>query len=438
MARSLSRLFAFVGLLLALVWSGIATACPQARPTQADGSSFDLVVAMREKARPFTFFDDGGAQAGFAVALWEDVVETVRVPDGAGGTRVPTVQIVRCDTIDAQELALMSGRIDVVISPLTITSTRMQRYDFSQQYISSGLALAVPARSDINFSTAKTILKETVFSGTVAAAVLGFLSLNLVVALLIRWILFSPEERHAGGQLGACVRAGLEALMRTIGLRGIADGYSSAPAKVFEIFLAVVGTALSATILGILTSAFVGSVGTQDEIPARALPPLNIATLNCSTAQNLLQRQYLTYFESLPLDDGRRSPVAHRVIDLGCTPTPDDGPLPKYDQIEDFTGGVTLTRSWAEAMGLLAEGKVDAVLGDWVALTYLSRRDYAGKIDVLDNVYRNEPYGWGISRASVSEDVRRQIDSALIDQMRDSAWRGKLERLLGQGSVSPN
>lgn len=416
----------------------MAQACPQERPVGADGGAFDLVVAVRQKAEPFTFFETDGTPRGFALELWERVVDTIRLPDGAGGTRAPSVDIVRCDTIDAQELALIDGRIDVVISPLTITSERMNSYDFSQQYISSGLALAVPTRAGINFDTAKGILRDTVFSGTVAAAILGFLTFNLIVAFLIRWILFSPEEQHAGGRVGEWIRAGLEAVMRTVGLRGIGDSYRGPMAKIFEIFLAVVGTALSATVLGILTSAFVGATGAQDRVPAARLPAMQIATLNCSTAQLLMQEEYFQYFERLPVDDPRREAIAIRVEELACTPTPDDGPLPTFDLIEGFSGGVVLTSSWAEAMELLATEQVEAVLGDWVALTYLSRQDYAAKIDVLPNVYRNEPYGWGISRASVSEDIRRDIDRALIDQMRDVKWRSDLENLLGQGSVSPN
>lgn len=419
----------------------VAQACPEVRPVQADGSPYDLVVAIREKAEPFTYFGTDGDMRGFALELWGRVAADLTLPGG----RAPSVHMVRCDTIGVQEKALVAGRIDVVISPLTITAKRMESYDFSQQYISSGLALAVPTRAGINFDTAKAILRDTVFSGTVAAAILGFLSFNLIVALMIRWILFSPEERHAGGRVGEWIRAGLEAVMRTVGLRGIGDGYKGPVAKLFEIFLAVVGTALSATVLGILTSAFVGSMGDQNRVPATNLPAMRIATLNCSTGQEMLQAEYRDFVDRMAQSDARRPPLMSRADALDCTPTPDTEPLPMFDPIEGFSGGITVTASWAAAMELLATGQVEAVLGDWVALTYLSRRNHGGALEVLPNFYRNEPYGWGITRAEtaqgvryVSEDLRGQIDKALIREMRGKSWREDLEKQLGQGSVSPN
>jgi ABC-type amino acid transport substrate-binding protein len=332
----------------------------------------------------------------------------------------------------------VAGRIDVVISPLTITSRRMEKYDFSQQYISSGLSVAVPARNAINFDTASKIIKETLFSSTVAAAVIGFLSFNLVMAALIRWILFSPNDHHAGGRFGVWMRAILEALMRTIGLRGVDGEYKSALSKLFEIFMAVVGTALSATILGILTSAFVGSVGDQEEIKANKLVSMRVATLHCSTAQDLLHSQYVTFARALSLDNPATDLVNDRVSAMSCVRSDGDQSIPTFDPIPGINGEVHLVDSWPAAMELLAQGRVDAVLGDWVALTYLSRQGFGGKIDVLPNVYRNEPYGWGISRTSVNEEIRRDIDSALINNMRDVTWRRKLEGALGAGSVSPN
>lgn len=431
MSRSHFRHLTVASLVVATLWGSLAQACPQVRP---EG---DLIVGARKDARPVTYFEDGTAK-GFAVNLWNDVVGSLSVPDGQGGTRPPDYTIVECETIDAQELALQEGRIDVIISPLTITSERMDKYDFSQRILSSGLSVAVPTQSAINFKTATKIITETLFAQKVALAVLGFLAFNFVAALFIRWLLFSPEDRHAGGKIGAAIRAGLEAIMRTLGLRGVSDGYKGATSKVFEIFLAIVGTILSATILGILTSAFVGAVGEQNGIPKSQLPPKRVATLNCSTAQALLQVEYRNYVHKYSNQDTIHDGLTKRAEDLNCTPTPDDGPLPTFDTIAGFPGEVTLTRSWAEAMKLLAEDKVDVVLGDWVAMTYLSRHDFAHKVDVLPKFYRNEPYGWGISRVHVSEDIRRDIDQALIKEIRDVKWRTKLEIALGSGSVAPN
>ena len=136
-------------------------------------------------------------------------------------------------------------------------------------------------------------------------------------------------------------------------------------------------------------------------------------------------------------NDPRIEAIRARARALRCDRTARDEPLPEYAPIEGFSGQVIVAGSWPSTMRLLSEGKVDAVLGDWVAMTYLSRKVYDGAIDVLPQVFRNEPYGWGIS-PDVDPDLRRQIDRALIHEMRHSSWRPTLEAQLGAGSVSPN
>lgn len=409
-----------------------ALACPTTRP---DG---DIIVSLRDNAEPFSFFENGDAPAGFAYDLWRRVERSLSVPDGVGRSVAPEVTFVACNTIDGQELGLVTGRIDVVIAPLTITSERMLSYDFSQQYLSSGLALALPPSNAIDFSQAKDIVVETIFHPTVAQAVVLFLSFNLLMAFLIRWLLFGGQDGQAT-RASIWLRSLLESIIRTIGLRGVGDGYSTATAKVLEIFLAIVGTALSATLLGVLTSAFVGSVGGQQKVPALALTRMSIATLDCSTAQALLLTEYRKRLEEVERGSDLARALSTRVEQLVCRPEDPERDDISVDDHPLLDGSVTLVSSWRAAANLLADGEVDGVLGDWIALTYLSRQDtYENQIAVQPNAYRNEPYGWGISRTSVSEDLRRQIDRALIQQMRNRNWRKRLEDVLGTGSVSPN
>lgn len=425
--------FFLVTFVYAMSWfGGSAWACPTERP---DG---DLVVALRGDAEPFSFFDDNNDPAGFAYDLWKRVERSLQVPDGRGGSTSPDVTFVACNSIDGQEVGLVEGRIDVVIAPLTITARRMQSYDFSQQYLSSGLTLAQPPSSAIDFEQAKNIVVETFLHPTVAQAVVLFLTFNLVMAFLIRWVLFASEE-SGSGRLSVWLKSLLESIIRTIGLRGVGDEYSTAVAKVLEIFLAVVGTALSATLLGVLTSAFVGSVGGEQRVAASQLTKMKIVTLDCSTAQELLRTEYNTRLSTAARGTAEYDALQLRVDELECNaadPQRDD--ITVHDD-PALDGSVKLVASWRQAANLLIEGEVDGVLGDWIALTYLSRQDgYRGQMAVLPSVYRNEPYGWGISRASVPVELRREIDRALIREMRKREWRKTIEDVLGTGSVSPN
>lgn len=422
---------------LCLVFSilaGSATAdCAQKTPDEP------IIVALRQ-AEPFTSITQDGRPEGFSADLWQRVYQNMmqdRASPLAGGK--PALSYVVLDTIDEQEAALKNCDVDLVISPLTITASRLQSHDFSQQYLSSGLALAVPVSSAIDFRSVIATVRQTLGQSSVLVAILGFLSFNLLMAYAVRRYLLAPPERQGHGIFGINAHHLLEATTRTIALRGVGDGYTTATAKLLEIFMAVVGTALSATIFGILTSAFVGSIGTQKAIEAEKLVTLRVATLKCSTAQDFLAEQYVALRKTIGQDDPLRPILEARIDWLGCAQgAPVEGPA-EMQESGGLPGAVLLTRSWHDAARRLATGEVDAVLGDWVALTYLSRQGiFADQMEVLPTVFRNEPYGWGIARREGAQGFRNAIDSGLIAEMRSNHWRSDLERVLGAGSISPN
>ncbi|WP_195822718.1 transporter substrate-binding domain-containing protein [Roseobacter sp. MH60115] len=392
----------------------------------------DLVVAVRS-AEPFTYMGPDGMPRGFAVDLWHSVSTDID----------KTTAFVNCDSIDAQEQGLRRGTVDVVISPLTITSERMLTYDFSQQYLSSGLTLAVAQDGAIDFEVAIETITDTVFQPTVARAIILFLLLNLVTAFLLRAFMLNlatgSEDDPPPGVVRTWMAYMLEAVARTSGLKGIGDGFATLMGKVFEMIMAVVGTALSAMILGVITSAFVGAIGENPPVSAQALPGLNIAVLRCSTAQEFLRLE--TTEAAFRADEGseKQEKLKARAAWLSCDGH--GGNMRKVEAMpaDGLPGGVVLTPTWKEGVEQLYQGKVEAVLGDWIALSYMSRRSpYDGQITVQDSVYRNEPYGWAITRAGGNEDLRRAIDSALIVRMRDTDWRKRIENTLGSGAIAPN
>ena len=407
MTAPTSRLLA-LALFIGLIPSILAAQTPGcALPTR----DVDVVVGLRE-APPFSSVPPNGLAEGFAVDIWTSV-EHELIGEGV----MSTSEIVLCPNIAAQEAALKSGDVDVVISPLTITGERMRNYDFSQQYLPSGLTLAVRSTSAIDFSAATQVIIQTVTQPGVVSAIIVFLTANLILAFLIRMAIRAegakpdPDgERTWQGRIDTL----LEAMVRTSGLKGLGERFHSILGKLLEIFMAVVGTVLSATVFGVLTSAFVGTIGSGATVPAAELPSLKVATLEGSTAQAFLIQQYIRAGI-----DGSGGPICT----LAADPDPDSN--------------CVLYPGWPEAVYALAEGKVDAVLGDWIALSYQARLDrYKGRIDVQSGVYLNEPYGWGVAPDRL--ELRAGIDRALIEDMRDPRWRKRIEAYLGAGAVAPN
>lgn len=399
----------------------------------ADPFQKDEIVVSWRMAQPFTYQTDHtlGSDApprGFSVDLWENIARDLDL----------TTRYVFIDTISKQEQALRNCEIDIVISPLTITAERMLGHDFSQQYVSSGLALAERSTGAIDFSQATRTLFQTLTQSNVLLAILGFLTFNLVMAYLVYRYLQTPEDdapRHIAP------RHLLEAITRTVALRGVGDDYTNLFSKLLEIFMAVVGTALSATIFGVLTTAFISSVGTPGEVGAQELVGKRVVTIKCSTAQGFLRERYKAQLAlTAEADSTMRAALEARIAQLSCDGN--DPPSGPENAIEDARlpgSAVILVTRWEAAVQVLLEGQADAVLGDWIMLTFQSRQPrFQGKIDVLPRVYRAEPYGWGIARRDGGTEFRNAIDRALNAAMRSEHWFSDLEKELGEGSISPN
>lgn len=374
----------------------------------AGNSNADVIVAIRDAA-PFTSRSSSGLDEGFAIDIWTSI-EHHLIDEGL----MTNSNIILCDTIADQSRALAAGDIDVVISPLTITAQRMADYDFSQQYLQSGLTLAKKSSSAIDFKQATNVILQTITQPGVARAILLFIGFNLFLAFLLR-AAFRASGKHSGEDsgFGHLFDALIEAIVRTVGLRGYGDTFRTRAGRFLEIFMAVMGTVLSATILGVLTSAFVGSIGSNVLAPAERLPEMRIGTLTGSTAQEFLISEYDVRGQSQ-----ERAVCAH------------------HTQTVEIRNCV-LYGSWVDAVAALDNGELDAVLGDWIALTYLSRLDrFKNRVSVDSAVYRNEPYGWGVARDR--PELRRGIDRAIIEMMRDPRWRKRVEAYLGVGTVAPN
>ena len=386
----------------------------------------DVTIGVRI-APPFIEDDPVRGRRGLTFDLWASIERDLQKAGVIGRTA-----FVECP-LGAQLKALAEGKLDLVISPLTITAERLEHFEFTQQYLSSGLTVATRADGGIDFRGAAAILHKTMSREGVPRAILIFLVANLVLATLIaRQLRQSDAFRHVAAEplpLRLC-RYGLETLVRTVGLTGLGGDARSTAARVVEVFIAVVGTILSATVFGMLTSALVGSMSGSDEITLRALAGSRIATLADSTAQ--------AFFEQLPTEDagiGLGKDLKLEPASLAHRPAPDPGRCVAVAIATPESRCVT-TASWQEAIALLANGDVDFVLGDWAQLSYLSRLpDFAGRIAVQSTTFRLEPYGWGFSPRR--PELRAAIDRELMARIRSTEWRFVVQQYMGSGSISP-
>ena len=415
---------------IALLVAVLAIAGARAAADCARPGGVDVAVGIRA-APPFITDDPIRGRRGLGVELWTSIERELQAEGKVGRTA-----FVACP-LGEQLRALAAGTLDVVISPLTITAERMDRFDFTHQYLSSGITVARRTEGGIDFRYASGILRQTLGQRGVPAAIGVFLAANLVLAMALRWAL-RREAATGAGEVRQRVLGGLavETVVRTVGLKGMGDA-RSAGLRALEIFMAVVGAVLSATVFGVLTTALVGSVGGSRDLAVGDLPALRVATLVDSTSQAMVEELMRGAAvakpptPAVPADDHRLERVSQArppitVASPACVPRASADP---------GTRCVTAT-AWSEAMAMLAAGEVDAVVGDWAQLSYLARLpEYAGGVSVQAAIFRLEPYGWGISARR--PELRAAIDRALMQRLRGPGWRGLVQEYLGAGSISP-
>ena len=97
-----------------------------------------LTVGMELAYPPFEMTDEQGKPVGVSVDLAHAIGDALQQP--------VAIQNIPFDGLIP---SLKTGRIDLIISSMTATPERAQSIDFSEPYVSTGLALLVGAHSDV-------------------------------------------------------------------------------------------------------------------------------------------------------------------------------------------------------------------------------------------------------------------------------------------------
>jgi polar amino acid transport system substrate-binding protein len=98
-----------------------------------------LTVGMELAYPPFEMTDEKGAPKGVSVDLAKELGKSL-------GKKV----VIQNTSFDGLIPALKTGKIDLIISSMTITDERRQSIDFSDPYLTTGLCLLVGKTSPVN------------------------------------------------------------------------------------------------------------------------------------------------------------------------------------------------------------------------------------------------------------------------------------------------
>ncbi len=380
-----------LGLLLipSLVLGAPAAAAPEcaSRPGAENGV---LRVAVRE-APPFTQRKalDRAHWEGIAVELWEVIATRLELDHAY-------VELSLHDALAALE----SCAVDLVISPLTITSEREARFDFSHQYFRSGLAVAVPRSGEIDFRMAFATVRKTVASREFLVLVGIFVLVSMLfIALALR---NAPKYERDGelrsrGGTARLVHFSLFGFLNTTGLAIDVFAFRSVGMQLISFLTVLFGITVSAGFFGVITASLTNSLMSAQVVELDRLGARRVATLADSTAERFLA------------EHRRRREAGFQV---SAAPT------------------------LVAALDQVVAGKSDMVFGDWAQLAYLTRHEpYLGHVFLQDRIFRFEPYGWGLPAAS---GLRDPLNRELIRVLRSEDWNPLVRRYLGEGVISPH
>ena len=108
-------------------------------------SSGRIVLAHRESAVPFSYFDSGKKPVGYALDLCKDVAEAVRKHLGLKTIDIAYLPVTPATRIDA----ITSGKADLECGTTTNNAERRQKVAFTIPHYITGTRFAVRADSDI-------------------------------------------------------------------------------------------------------------------------------------------------------------------------------------------------------------------------------------------------------------------------------------------------
>ncbi len=253
------------------------------------------------------------------------------------------------------------GRIDAAAAALTVTAEREKRIDFSHPFFTSGLGVAVPRQSGLDWITALQRIGSGAFLQS-AGALLGVLTL---VGLLV-WLL----ERRRNDQFPRDPVKGVGSGIWWSAVTMTTVGYGDkAPATFGGRILGLIWMFASIIIISgftaaIATSLTVGqleqSIGGIDDFHGKRM-----LTVKGSTSAALLDKK-----------------------------------LVRYDTVD----------SVEKALERLAAGEVDAVVYDLPILRYWVRERHATALRVLPNRFQRQDYGIALPPGSpMREPLNREI-----------------------------
>ncbi len=354
----MSRVLLLMTLLLVCVFT----------PASAEVPSRQLTVAVRE-APPFAIKTQDGLWAGLSADLWRHLAEQI-------GLRYRFVET----TPDEMRQGLADGTIDVSLSAVSVTPDRLREADFTQPYFLTGIGVAAPKQTQLDWwGTARSFLTWRFLS-----LVLGLVIAIGLVTLAI-WYLERKHTEYFGGPPVDGLVSSATWAAQTMTRGGAAAGSpSTRPGRVLGAVWVIGSVALIAAFTAAITSHL-----TAREMQGLVREEADLHKARVGAWRD--SKATLAYLD--------RNHIAHR----------------------DFA-------TLKDALRALADDELDAVVDDKPILAWQIHENFPTELQMLD--LRLDPGRYAIALPLNSE-LRQPLNIALIEAIHTSWWQEVLGRYVG-------
>jgi ABC-type amino acid transport substrate-binding protein len=366
------RFLVLVALMTAWVLLTPFSLAPEARGQGGpEVRSFQKKLTVgTEELPPFSMKDIDGRWTGISIDLWRQIATELNL-------------IYEFRELDHYNLlkGLTDGSLDVAVSELTITPERLDRFDFTYPFYTTGLGIAVPFKEK---NVLISIIKQ-LFSITVLEILIIIFSTLLIVGIVV-WLFerkLNPE--HFGGNTIQGIGSGFWFSAVTMTTIGYGDKLPrTIGGRIVSLIWMFSGIILVTFFIATITSMLTVN---QLETSVRGLEDLKkalVGTMSYTTSEPFLKNNLISFKTYKSIDEGLEA---------------------------------------------LINGEIKAFVFDAPALRYMIKQRFQGKLEVLPHTYSQENYGIALVNNSP---LRKSLNRVLLQKIREQEWQETLNHYLGR------
>ena len=329
----------------------------------ANSANREIKVGLEVKA-PFVIKNNNHYE-GVCIDIWEKIADSLNIT-------YTVEEFSLTDLLKAVEIK----EIDLAVSPLTVTASRIKRVGFTQPYYITNLAFATKAEKENNWIDFFSDLFSIDFFK-------AFITLFLIILIFGTVVWFTERKRNPD--------------QFREGMKGVGDG--------------IWWSAVTMSTVGYGDKSPVTLTGRILSMIWMFTAVVVISGLTASISSSLTVHKLKTSISTF--DDLRK-------ISVGCIPESGTAEFLEHYKIKykDFS-------EVKNGLNAVNNGSIDAFVYDEAILKYFVDKDkYAEIIKVIPSAYFKEYFSF----ASNNDQLLKEIDEVLIGIIESSEWEDDLEK----------